>query len=210
MRFRSAFLAGWVLLTATSSPAQDRVPTELLRPGSVVVDDMVFTEESRKAYYGSAWADGIVPYRFDEPISETHRESFRWATRLLESVADLTFIELGEGEDAENYLEVIQAGGNWSYVGPIGGRQPLSMLSWYRPYTIVHELIHALGFLHEQSRADRDDYVTIRFENMIDGVENNFLIAETAEPLRLCLGVALPPVGILEERSTNHRAVAPI
>lgn len=40
--------------------------------------------------------------------------------------------------------------------------------------TIMHEMIHALGFDHEHSRADRDDFITIRWENVEDDNKDQF------------------------------------
>jgi len=48
-----------------------------------------------------------------------------------------------------------------------------------RSTTIQHEMMHALGFQHEQSRPDRNDYVDIVLENVQTGREHNFEIRST-------------------------------
>ena len=55
-----------------------------------------------------------------------------------------------------------------SYVGNIGiGAQDLSLgKGCLNLAAIKHELMHAIGFYHEQSRTDRDDYVTIHYDNI--------------------------------------------
>jgi len=58
-------------------------------------------------------------------------------------------------------------------VGRIGGKQELSIGNGCEySDTIKHELMHALGFFHEQSRTDRDDHVIIYPDNIQAG---NFL-----------------------------------
>lgn len=44
----------------------------------------------------------------------------------------------------------------------------------FRIGSIIHEFLHALGFYHQQSTYNRDNYVKIVDENIRDGSENNF------------------------------------
>ena len=36
---------------------------------------------------------------------------------------------------------------------------------WYQ-YVVVHEILHSLGFQHEQKRPDKDDYIQMRWDNI--------------------------------------------
>ncbi|XP_012302697.1 meprin A subunit beta isoform X1 [Aotus nancymaae] len=75
-----------------------------------------------------------------------------------------------------NYISVIKGSGCWSSVGNRRvGRQELSIgANCDRIATVQHEFLHALGFWHEQSRSDRDDYVRIMWDRIQSGREHNF------------------------------------
>ncbi|XP_054579582.1 meprin A subunit beta [Eptesicus fuscus] len=75
-----------------------------------------------------------------------------------------------------NYISVFKGSGCWSSIGNRRvGKQNLSIgENCDRIATIQHEFLHALGFWHEQSRSDRDDYVSIIWDRIQSGKENNF------------------------------------
>ncbi|XP_047682622.1 meprin A subunit beta [Prionailurus viverrinus] len=75
-----------------------------------------------------------------------------------------------------NYISVFKGSGCWSSVGNMHvGKQELSIgENCDRIATVQHEFLHALGFWHEQSRSDRDDYVMIMWDRILSGREHNF------------------------------------
>ncbi|KAG8011088.1 Meprin A subunit alpha [Nibea albiflora] len=78
-----------------------------------------------------------------------------------------------EGETT--YISFTKLSGCWSYVGDDKTGQNVSIGSRCDTKAIVqHELLHALGFYHEQSRSDRDDYVKIWWDQIEEGMGHNF------------------------------------
>ena len=71
-----------------------------------------------------------------------------------------------------NYIRVIRGIGCYSYVGRQKNEKYQYLSLGFGCVTIgiiQHEFMHALGFFHEQSRPDRDDYVTIYYQNIQQG-----------------------------------------
>lgn len=61
-----------------------------------------------------------------------------------------------------------------SHIGRQGGAQLVLLNDNCGVSTVIHELGHALGLWHEQSRCDRDSYVQILWENIAAGRESQF------------------------------------
>lgn len=72
-----------------------------------------------------------------------------------------------------DYVTFTKGNGCSSLVGKAGGAQPVT-LGQGCVYTgiVIHELMHAVGFWHEQSRFDRDDFVTVYPQNIQPGKES--------------------------------------
>ncbi|CAF4167797.1 unnamed protein product [Rotaria sp. Silwood2] len=113
------------------------------------------------------------------------------AMRTLESltaVNNVPCVQFREKVDSDGeYFIIIENGiGCSSYVGRHTGLKlnrtvTLQNPGCLRTGTIMHELLHILGFYHEQSRSDRDDYVRIIWENIEPGMEYNFYKADTSD-----------------------------
>lgn len=147
---------------------------------TVRIGDMVFRTETlaKSGYTGDPWPEGLVFYEFDESVTSYQRDQWRTAAAVWSDVADLTFIE---GEGPAPYYAVIHVSeqdGNWSEVGIQIFGQEMSIVSWDSLYRIAHEICHALGFVHEQSRPDRDQYVQINWDNIDEDKWHDFEIRD--------------------------------
>ncbi|KAM3605502.1 uncharacterized protein V6R79_026335 [Siganus canaliculatus] len=87
-----------------------------------------------------------------------------------------TCIDFKPWSGEENYISILKGPGCYSEVGnQKKGKQQLSIgANCDRIATIEHEFLHALGFWHEQSRSDRDDYIDIMWNHIKEGYDNNF------------------------------------
>jgi hypothetical protein len=117
------------------------------------------------------WTNNIVPYEFEEGLPAANKQIARNAMAHLQ---EKTFIKFVPRTTQTNYIRFIDGAGCWSYVGMIGGAQDLSVGYGCSTGNTVHEIAHALGVWHEQSRADRDKYIKIWFENVEEWNVHNF------------------------------------
>jgi len=114
----------------------------------------------------------IVPYIIDRSIASTGRSAILAAAG---DFAKYTCIRLQPRSNQGKYINFYRGGGCSSPVGAVSTRQDVSLASgcWYKG-TVIHEVLHSLGFWHEQSRPDRDSYVRIITSNISPNLAYNF------------------------------------
>jgi len=65
-------------------------------------------------------------------------------------------------------------------------------------HTMIHEIMHALGWTHEQNRPDRDDFVTIQWDNISPQMKSNF----NAEKGGKIFGTKYDPMSVMQYSSS--------
>ncbi|NND92058.1 MAG: hypothetical protein HKN42_14455 [Granulosicoccus sp.] len=122
------------------------------------------------------WPDGIVPYLDPVDNSPTQQKNIREALEHWMERTRITFVERTPDNEEQypHYLRFESSYSCASYVGMQGFEQAIMVSDACSAGSIIHEIGHALGLFHEHTRSDRDNYVQIDWEQIVDDKDINF------------------------------------
>ena len=111
------------------------------------------------------WGRNVIPF-FVAPDIPSPDRIYR-ALKYMNENTTIEFVPVTDQRDAIVFEKTDEH--CYSYLGRIGGHQPVYISNDCQESEITHELLHVLGFVHEQSRPDRDEYVAI----YVDRIQND-------------------------------------
>ncbi|XP_013195309.2 zinc metalloproteinase nas-4 [Amyelois transitella] len=126
------------------------------------------------------WPERVVVYNIEEEdFDEDQIEMIENGLAEITNKSCITFRK----QKGDEHAVIIQGSANGCFSG-VGynkandseeSSQVLNLSKGcFKHGTIVHEMLHTLGFYHMQSAHDRDEYVEIVWDNIKEGLEHNF------------------------------------
>ena len=117
---------------------------------------------------GRRWPNGVIPYKIEIPETErVSREEVEEGIRYWNdrSGTKIRLVAVAEGENPADYIVFVEAArACGTFAGKIGGRQEVTCdLSSddFGAGSVIHEIGHVVGFLHEHQRPDRDQFIKV-------------------------------------------------
>jgi hypothetical protein len=116
------------------------------------------------------WPSGTVAYVIDPYLPMQYRVTDAMA-HIAANNPGVRFVPRTSHSD---YVYITRSTGCSSAVGRSGGKQTINLADGCGTGSTIHELLHALGMGHEQSRCDRNSFVEILLHNVESGRGHNF------------------------------------
>ena len=155
--------------------AQNLVVTQ----GDVVVANRATARSIAVADDVQLWPNGIIPFTIDSALPLSSRAAALVAIERWNEVGGISLMPLDEVQqssavpitDSINFLP-----GDFcaSWVGRRGGQQEVWVSDNCAAGSVMHEIGHVLGLEHEHTRPDRDQYITIHWDNITPDKQHNF------------------------------------
>ena len=155
----------------SEKPTGNVIEFEVINGQAIAYGDIILGkpdssfQEKRGRYEAPApkrWDKLEIPYLISPQLPNPQRVEI--ALNYVRQHTPIKFIPYENQPDAL----VFEAGTEhcYSYLGRVGGLQPIQLSADCGPQEIMHELMHALGFIHEQSRPDRNQFISINWDNI--------------------------------------------
>lgn len=125
--------------------------------------------------YGGPWRYATVVYKFNSDLPESYVNNIIDAMNEITNVSGIKFREANSLD--VSYINIVYNSTNTcsSLVGCYDSSQLMLLGDQCNSkHILIHEIIHTIGFPHEQCRLDRDMYITINKDVIMSKDLHNF------------------------------------
>lgn len=175
----------------TSKIAEDLLEEDTHDYHSKPIQEKTLASHRRSFLEGEnrIWTNGIIPYKINKNVDRGCRQEILTAIAVFHNNTCVRWEPYSDS--VQDHVEFFMSGISSSYVGNIEvtkyghlyepelTSQPINIESSHCTlHVVLHEMAHTLGMTHEQSRSDRDGYVTVYWEHVLRGKDNQNLAKE--------------------------------
>ncbi|HCA07917.1 M12 family metallopeptidase [Chryseobacterium sp.] len=146
--------------------------------GDIVLTDKQLTEDHSANKGGASflrWPGAKIYYTVAGNMGSINANKITTAVNEYNTKTNTQWIPR---TNQTNYVEFIfgssSGSDGWAHIGYQGGKQTISLDQYISVGSVIHEMGHTVGLYHEHARKDRDQYVSIQWNNIQDGQAYNF------------------------------------